>query len=314
MVVMEQTQCLICSRHQELLTAPRKSKFAHTKQSLTLLERLAHCLGMGEPALLVGETGTGKTSVVQYLADQLDQKLVVQNLSQQTDSSDLLGGFKPVEMRILCIPLKAKFDQLFPKTFSKKVIPPPSRVVLCCVVCRVVFSSCGYISDLCVRTQANAKFIADVDQAFGQQDWKKFILLLTKSLQEVERKFLLLDQKEDAQRKKSSDGTKPTAAKPEKKAAAAAKQASSAEVKGKRKAEAELSKEGASAEAKKPKQAARRKKQAQKPVSPLVRQEWKKLAAAVSKFEVRVVDSSRVEATVCTRPRSTDTHRLLLVW
>ncbi len=151
-----------------------------------------------------------------------------------------------------------------------------------------------------------------MDQAFGQQDWKKFILLLTKSLQEVEKKFLLLDQKEDAQRKKSSDGTKPTAAEPEKKAAAA-KQASSAEVKGKRKAEAELSKEGASAEAKKPKQAARRKKQAQKPVSPLVRQEWKKLAAAVSKFEVRVVDS-----TVTCRPlhvlgRSPLTSWLLLV-
>jgi midasin (ATPase involved in ribosome maturation) len=129
-----------------LLTAPRKSKFAHTKQSLTLLERLAHCLGMGEPALLVGETGTGKTSVVQYLADQLDQKLVVQNLSQQTDSSDLLGGFKPVEMRILCIPLKAKFDQLFPKTFSKKVIPPPCVVVVVVVVVVVWFSSCDYIS------------------------------------------------------------------------------------------------------------------------------------------------------------------------
>jgi len=35
----------------------RKSKFAHTKHSLTLLERLAQCLNMGEPALLVGETG-----------------------------------------------------------------------------------------------------------------------------------------------------------------------------------------------------------------------------------------------------------------
>jgi midasin (ATPase involved in ribosome maturation) len=115
---------------QELMVAPRKSKFAHTKHSLTLLERLAHCLSMGEPALLVGETGTGKTSVVQYLADQLDQKLVVQNLSQQTDSSDLLGGFKPVEMRILCIPLKAKFDQLFPRTFSKKVTTPS---ICCCV-------------------------------------------------------------------------------------------------------------------------------------------------------------------------------------
>jgi midasin len=32
---------------------------------------------MDEPILLVGETGTGKTTVVQYLADQLGQNLVV---------------------------------------------------------------------------------------------------------------------------------------------------------------------------------------------------------------------------------------------
>jgi midasin len=32
---------------------------------------------MNEPILLVGETGTGKTSVIQYLAAVLRQKLVV---------------------------------------------------------------------------------------------------------------------------------------------------------------------------------------------------------------------------------------------
>lgn len=74
--------------------------------------------------------GTGKTTVVQYLADQLHQRLVVQNLSQQTDSADLLGGFKPVEMRVLCVPIKAKFDQLFPKTFSKKVLEQLTVIVL----------------------------------------------------------------------------------------------------------------------------------------------------------------------------------------
>jgi midasin len=45
----------------------------------------------------------------------------VLNLSQQTDSADLLGGFKPVDLRMLCAPLKEQFETLFPKTFSRKV-------------------------------------------------------------------------------------------------------------------------------------------------------------------------------------------------
>lgn len=42
---------------QEILLRIRKSTFAHTKHSLTILERLAQCLNMNEPVLLVGETG-----------------------------------------------------------------------------------------------------------------------------------------------------------------------------------------------------------------------------------------------------------------
>jgi midasin len=44
-----------------------------------------------------------------------------QNLNQQSESVDLLGGFKPVELKTLCTPLKNKFEKLFPKTFSRKV-------------------------------------------------------------------------------------------------------------------------------------------------------------------------------------------------
>lgn len=42
--------------------------FAATRPSAVLLEQLAVCVSRGEPVLLVGETGTGKTSTVQYLA------------------------------------------------------------------------------------------------------------------------------------------------------------------------------------------------------------------------------------------------------
>ena len=49
-------------------------------------------VSQNEPVLLVGETGVGKTSSVQYLAEKVGQRLKVINMNQQSDSSDLLGG------------------------------------------------------------------------------------------------------------------------------------------------------------------------------------------------------------------------------
>ncbi|KAJ3195669.1 hypothetical protein HK101_011411 [Irineochytrium annulatum] len=92
--------------------------FAATSVSLRLLERLAVCVALREPILLVGETGTGKTSVVQHLASITGNRLVVLNMSQQTDSSDLLGGFKPVDSAMITSPLMEKFESLFARTFS----------------------------------------------------------------------------------------------------------------------------------------------------------------------------------------------------
>lgn len=53
---------------------------------------MGRCVQFEEPVLLVGETGVGKTAAISYLADMTGNKLVSINLSQQTDSSDLLGG------------------------------------------------------------------------------------------------------------------------------------------------------------------------------------------------------------------------------
>ena len=50
------------------------------------------CIKMNEPALIVGETGVGKTSAIQFLAQSTGHELVAVNLNQQTESCDLIGG------------------------------------------------------------------------------------------------------------------------------------------------------------------------------------------------------------------------------
>lgn len=70
----------------------RRYPFALTRQACLLLERLAGCVHCAEPALLVGETGCGKTACVQRLAAALGRKLRVINMNQQSDTADLLGG------------------------------------------------------------------------------------------------------------------------------------------------------------------------------------------------------------------------------
>ena len=100
-------------------SAQRVQQFAFSKHSLRLLETVAACVAMGEPVLLVGETGSGKTTSVQELASIMKHTLVVQNISLSTDSSDLLGGFRPVSLRQLFQPTYEQFVLYFRETFSQ---------------------------------------------------------------------------------------------------------------------------------------------------------------------------------------------------
>uniref|UniRef100_A0AAR2IVI6 Midasin n=1 Tax=Pygocentrus nattereri TaxID=42514 RepID=A0AAR2IVI6_PYGNA len=97
-----------------------KQTFAATRPSSVLLEQLSICVTKGEPVLLVGETGTGKTSTVQYLAGLTGHKLRVVNMNQQSDTADLLGGYKPVDHKLLLLPLREAFEDLFSQTYSRK--------------------------------------------------------------------------------------------------------------------------------------------------------------------------------------------------
>jgi len=56
------------------------------------MERVAVCITQGEPVLLVGETGVGKTSIVQVLAAKCGVQLRVVNMSLNSEYSDLIGG------------------------------------------------------------------------------------------------------------------------------------------------------------------------------------------------------------------------------
>eukprot|EP00960_Hanusia_phi_P077484 768699-Hanusia_phi.AAC.7 len=83
------------------------------------MEAIACCVYHNEPVLLTGETGTGKTTMVQYVASQVGAQLAVVNLSQQTDTSDLLGGFKPIDIRCLAQRVLDELLVLLPRVTSK---------------------------------------------------------------------------------------------------------------------------------------------------------------------------------------------------
>jgi len=101
-------------------TSGNNTSFAKTNHSLRLMEQIGVSIQMTEPVLLVGETGTGKTTVVQQVAKMMNKKITVINVSQQTEAGDLLGGYKPVNTKTIAVPIQDTFESLFLVTFSKK--------------------------------------------------------------------------------------------------------------------------------------------------------------------------------------------------
>lgn len=110
----------LLSKTRQKQKAKQIANFADTNHALRLLEQIGIAVAMKEPTLLVGETGTGKTTVVQHLSALLNRDITVINVSQQTESSDLLGGYKPIDSKTIALPLKEQFDLIFESTFSSK--------------------------------------------------------------------------------------------------------------------------------------------------------------------------------------------------
>ncbi|XP_033252736.1 midasin-like [Drosophila miranda] len=102
-------------------TSVKRATFSFTRLASCILERIAVCVSHSEPVLLVGETGVGKTSSVQYLAERTEHKLVVVNMNNQSDVSDLVGGFKPFELNyvhLLCETFNAEKNMQFLRIFA----------------------------------------------------------------------------------------------------------------------------------------------------------------------------------------------------
>ncbi|EPS38281.1 hypothetical protein H072_7957 [Dactylellina haptotyla CBS 200.50] len=116
--------------------------YAMHRYALRLLERISVCVNTAEPVLLVGETGTGKTTAVQHLANLLNIKLTVHNFSQQTESSDLMGGFQPMDLSRIGMEMATDFSSLFRRTFPSK---------------------------------KNLAFLDQFDQAVLKKQWKKIV-------------------------------------------------------------------------------------------------------------------------------------------
>ena len=90
-------------------TQINSANFSINSYSARLLETLCSAISFNENLLLIGETGCGKTSIIQYLARFTNTKLYVHNLSQTSDPTDIVGGFKPVALSSIMLPLLTSF-------------------------------------------------------------------------------------------------------------------------------------------------------------------------------------------------------------
>ncbi|KRZ44564.1 Midasin [Trichinella pseudospiralis] len=100
-----------------------KYEFVYTSQACNLLEKLARAVSMSEPFLLVGETGCGKTAAVQFLAERLGVELTIINMSQQSEISDLIGGFRPCGPELFFNDLLKRFNNVkLPSCIERKLL------------------------------------------------------------------------------------------------------------------------------------------------------------------------------------------------
>lgn len=77
------------------------SNLIWTKAMRRLFLLVSQALVNNEPVLLVGETGCGKTTVCQVLAETMGKPLHIINAHQNTETGDIIGGQRPYRDRVL---------------------------------------------------------------------------------------------------------------------------------------------------------------------------------------------------------------------
>jgi midasin len=71
------------------------SKLVLEETGMAQMEKIANCVENDEMVLLVGPTASGKTSYIRYLGNLANTNVRRFNLSQQTDTTDFIGGYVP---------------------------------------------------------------------------------------------------------------------------------------------------------------------------------------------------------------------------
>ncbi|KAI6098294.1 hypothetical protein EDD16DRAFT_1527318, partial [Pisolithus croceorrhizus] len=90
---------------------PSSSQVIWTYAMRRLFVLVARALRFNEPVLLVGETGSGKTSVCQLYAEVISKHLHTLSCHQNTETADAIGGLRPARSRF----------SLDPRTFQDAV-------------------------------------------------------------------------------------------------------------------------------------------------------------------------------------------------
>uniref|UniRef100_A0A183BMN5 Midasin n=1 Tax=Globodera pallida TaxID=36090 RepID=A0A183BMN5_GLOPA len=152
-------------RHEQQHNAERSSTnrpFVRTRDAAQLLERVAACVARSppEPVLLTGDTGVGKTAIVQHIAHLSRVPLHVVNLSQESEFSDLVGGHKPTSATNILRPLVDDYVSLFRETFD---------------------------------AEKNAKFLDNLNHCFNAHRFADLVQLVVKSSSRALQKFEPLD-------------------------------------------------------------------------------------------------------------------------
>ena len=138
--------------------------FAATGASRRALEAVAAVVSAREPALLVGESGAGKTTAVQWLAGHVGARLEVINLSQSSDAGDLLGGFRPAGR-------------------SGGGAPPPSAAA---AVAALVTELAPLLAATWPRG-GNDAFLAAATKAASKKQWDRVVVACRVALKKVSR-------------------------------------------------------------------------------------------------------------------------------
>jgi len=84
---------------QHYISSAKHQGAVWTNAMRRLYALVCRAVANNEPVLLVGETGCGKTTVFQMLADALRQDLHIINAHQNTETGDLIGSQRPVRNR-----------------------------------------------------------------------------------------------------------------------------------------------------------------------------------------------------------------------